>query len=149
MTAFDDILEEADGFGRFQKRLFGLLCLVSVPFSGIYVGLVFQGFTPDHWCRDPGAREVRARCGDDLRGASGFTVPTVNSSGGPVRSQCERYAVNWTLTDPACNASDGQRGALPRIACDAGWEYDYEGRESYVTEVTIFTIIVQPGSTEE
>ncbi|XP_062858492.1 solute carrier family 22 member 2 [Trichomycterus rosablanca] len=137
MTTFDDVLEEAGEFGHFQKRIFGILCLVSLPFCGIYVGMVFLGFTPDHWCSDPRAKQLQARCEHDPREAPWLGVPFVNTSGGLVRSQCERYDVNWNLTDLSCNVSEAQRAALPRTACDAGWEYDYEGRESYVTEFNL------------
>lgn len=66
MTTFDDILEEAGKFGRCQKRIFILLCMVSMPWAGVYVGIVFQGFTPDHWCRDPAVVERREACGWNL-----------------------------------------------------------------------------------
>ncbi|KAJ4921655.1 hypothetical protein JOQ06_027736 [Pogonophryne albipinna] len=86
MTTFDDILEEAGTFGRCQKRIFALFCLVSMPWAGVYVGIVFQGFTPDHWCRDPAVVERRQTCGWSLTEARRLTVPQGNRS----ESSCER-----------------------------------------------------------
>ncbi|XP_030627340.1 solute carrier family 22 member 2 [Chanos chanos] len=139
MTTFDDILEEAGKFGRCQKRIFALLCMVSMPFAGVYVGIVFQGFTPDHWCRDPSVSRVRESCGWGLQETRGLMAPLVNSSAGMVLSQCEAYDVDWNATglgcnDPDASMSEEQRGALPITTCKSGWEYDYEGRQSFVTE---------------
>ncbi|KAL6486556.1 hypothetical protein MHYP_G00059480 [Metynnis hypsauchen] len=139
MTTFDDILEEAGKFGRFQKRIFALLCMVSMPFAGVYVGVVFQGFTPDHWCRDPGMEQLRENCSLALEKARRLILPLVNSSTGGLPSQCQRYDVDWNFTDLTCDNLDrditeAQRAAWPTTSCKNGWEYDYEGRESFVTE---------------
>ncbi|KAI4887673.1 hypothetical protein NFI96_014870, partial [Prochilodus magdalenae] len=139
MTTFDDILEEAGKFGRFQKRIFALLCLTSVPFAGVYVGIVFQGFTPEHWCRDPGLEQLRENCDWDLKEARRFIIPLVNSSAGVLPSQCQRYDVDWNITELTCDTlgsdlSKAQHAALPIVSCKNGWDYDYEGRESFVTE---------------
>ncbi|XP_036437966.1 solute carrier family 22 member 2 [Colossoma macropomum] len=139
MTTFDDILEEAGKFGRFQKRIFALLCIVSMPFAGVYVGVVFQGFTPEHWCRDPGMEQLQENCGLALEKARRLVLPLVNSSAGMLPSQCQRYDVDWNFTDLTCDNLDrditeAQRAAWPITTCKNGWEYDYEGRESFVTE---------------
>uniref|UniRef100_A0A673BYQ7 Solute carrier family 22 member 3 n=1 Tax=Sphaeramia orbicularis TaxID=375764 RepID=A0A673BYQ7_9TELE len=94
MTTFDNILEEAGPFGRCQKRIFALLCLVSLPFAGVYVGIVFQGFTPDHWCRVPAV----------LIFLKIMSLIVINCN----------YCFVFSVQD--------------------GWEYDYEGRNSFVTE---------------
>ncbi|XP_072512619.1 solute carrier family 22 member 2 [Salminus brasiliensis] len=139
MTTFDDILEEAGKFGRFQKRIFALLCMVSMPFAGVYVGVVFQGFTPEHWCRDPGLERLQNHCDLGLEKARQFIIPVVNSSAGVGPSQCQRYDVDWNITDLNCDFLDSditeaQRAGLPMTACKNGWQYDYEHRESFVTE---------------
>uniref|UniRef100_A0A3B3T283 Solute carrier family 22 member 3 n=1 Tax=Paramormyrops kingsleyae TaxID=1676925 RepID=A0A3B3T283_9TELE len=138
MTTFDDILEEAGKFGRSQKRIFCLLCLVSMPFAGVYVGIVFQGFTPEHWCHDPGMSQISERCGWTPLEARQFSVPRVNVSAGAGHSQCEMYDKDWNNTAFICddtedgfsNISDG----FPIANCKYGWEYDYGGRKSFVTE---------------
>ncbi|XP_051954840.1 solute carrier family 22 member 2 [Xyrauchen texanus] len=139
MATFDDILEEAGKFGRCQKRIAAIFCFVSMPFAFVYVGIVFQGFTPEHWCRDPGVSEIRGRCGWGLQDTRMMTVPLVNSSAGLVYSQCERYDINWNATvftceNPENNISQTQHSAMTVTACTDGWEYDYNGKQSFVTE---------------
>ncbi|XP_030260326.1 solute carrier family 22 member 2 [Sparus aurata] len=134
MTTFDDILEEAGKFGRCQKRIFALLCMVSMPWAGVYVGIVFQGFTPDHWCRDPEVVERRRECSWSLADSRRLTVPLVNSSGVPQPSTCEQYEVDWNRTGLTCDSQGLDLSGTPTTGCKNGWEYDYEGRQSFVTE---------------
>lgn len=137
MATFDDILEEAGTFGRCQKRIFALMCFVSLPFAGVYVGIVFQGFTPEHWCRDQGVSDLRRGCGWSLEDTRRLTVPLVNSSaGGMVHSQCERYDLDWNSTGLSCLDPEIDLRTTPMTTCRDGWEYDYEGRSSFVTEVS-------------
>ncbi|CAB1342916.1 unnamed protein product [Coregonus sp. 'balchen'] len=142
MTTFDEILEEAGNFGRCQKRIFALLCMVSLPFSGVYVGIVFQGFTPEHWCRDSGVSQIRQSCGWNLMDTRKITVPLVNTSGVLVHSQCEQYDLDWnntglTCDNPESDLTDAHRSKAPMTSCKEGWEYDYQGRQSFVTEATL------------
>lgn len=137
MTTFDDILEEAGEFGRCQKRVFALLCMVSMPWAGVYVGIVFQGYTPDHWCRDPAVVQRRQSCGWSLADSRRLTVPLVNSSGALQHSGCEQYDVDWNATSLTCDTQELDLSKTPTTACKAGWEYDYEGRQSFVTEVRL------------
>uniref|UniRef100_A0A3Q1JNX7 Solute carrier family 22 member 3 n=1 Tax=Anabas testudineus TaxID=64144 RepID=A0A3Q1JNX7_ANATE len=134
MTTFDDILEEAGKFGRCQKRIFALLCVLSVPFAGVYVGIVFQGFTPDHWCRDSEVVEWRQTCGWSLADSRRLMVPLVNSSDVLQPSSCEQYEVDWNSTAFTCDTEELDFSKSPITACKRGWEYDYEGRRSFVTE---------------
>ncbi|XP_070781805.1 solute carrier family 22 member 2-like [Enoplosus armatus] len=134
MTSFDNILEEAGKFGRCQKRIFALLCMVSMPWAGVYVGIVFQGFTPTHWCRDPAVAERRQACGWSLADGRRLTVPLVNSSGVLQHSSCEQYKVDWNATALTCSTRELNLSKTPITACRDGWEYDYEGRQSFVTE---------------
>ncbi|KAK2889904.1 solute carrier family 22 member 2-like [Channa argus] len=134
MTTYDDVLEEAGKFGRCQKRIFALLCVSSLPFAGVYVGIVFQGFTPDHWCRDSEVMEWRQTCDWSLAESRRLTAPLINSSGVPQRSSCEQYEVDWNSTMFTCDPEELDFSKTPTTACKAGWEYDYEGRKSVVTE---------------
>lgn len=135
MTTFDDILEEAGKFGRFQKRIFALLCLLSMPFAGVYVGIVFQGYTPEHWCRQPAVAEVRQDCGWSLERSRQLVLPRVNVSGVAQTSSCTRYEVDWNATTLTCDAKDLNFSRATVTSCTDGWEFDYEGRQSFVTEV--------------
>ncbi|KAG7508125.1 solute carrier family 22 member 2-like [Solea senegalensis] len=135
MVSFDDLLEEAGAFGRCQKRIFSLLCLLSLPFAGVYVGIVFQGFTPDHWCRDPELVEMRQVCGWSLEDTRRL-IPLVNGSGEPEqRSSCEQYEVDWNSTTLTCDSlAQLDPSGVPVSKCKASWEYQYEGRKTFVTE---------------
>uniref|UniRef100_A0A3B4B4I9 Solute carrier family 22 member 3 n=1 Tax=Periophthalmus magnuspinnatus TaxID=409849 RepID=A0A3B4B4I9_9GOBI len=135
MTTFDDILEEVGKFGPCQKRIFGLLCLVSMPWAGIYVGIVFQGFTPPHWCRQPAVQEQRQACGWTLQDSVKMSVPLVNVSGELQPSSCLQYDVELNQSALSCEQSqDLDLSHSPTSSCRHGWEYDYEGRRSFVTE---------------
>ncbi|XP_051909476.1 solute carrier family 22 member 2 [Hippocampus zosterae] len=133
MTTFDDILEEVGKFGRCQKRIFALLCLVSMPWAGVYVGIVFQGFTPDHWCREGTVEQWRRTCGRSPADGRRLTSPLVNVSGELQYSGCEQYDVDWNAT-LTCDTKEIDLSGLPVKPCASGWEYDYEGRRSFVTE---------------
>ncbi|XP_035535046.1 solute carrier family 22 member 2-like [Morone saxatilis] len=137
MTTFDDLLEEAGTFGRCQKRIFALLCLLSLPFTGVYVGIVFQGFTPHHWCRDSAVVERRQACGWSLADSRRLTVPAVNSSGVLQQSSCEQYQVDWNTTELTCDSQELNLTGVPVTTCKDGWEYQYEGRKSFVTEFNL------------
>ncbi|XP_017295569.1 solute carrier family 22 member 2-like [Kryptolebias marmoratus] len=134
MVTFDDLLEEVGSFGRCQKRIFILLCLLSLLFSGVYAGIVFQGFTPDHWCWDPAAVERRQACGWTPAESRRLTAPLVNSSEALKPSSCERYEVDWNATGLTCDPQEVDLSGLTLTACKDGWEYHSEGRKSFVTE---------------
>lgn len=134
MTSFDDILEEAGTFGRCQKRIFALLCMVSMPWAGIYVGIVFQGYTPDHWCRVPAVVDKRETCGWSRADTRRLTLPLVNVSGELQPSSCLQYDVDWNHTGLTCESHGLNISQTPRTSCRNGWEYDYGGRQSFVTE---------------
>lgn len=114
---FDDLLEEAGSFGRCQRRIFALLSLLSLPFAGVYVGIVFQGFTPDHWCRDPAVVERRHACGWNLTDSRRLTVPLVNNSGLVQHSTCEQYEVDWNATELTCDTQELDLSGVPLTAC--------------------------------
>ncbi|XP_077442704.1 solute carrier family 22 member 2 [Stigmatopora argus] len=133
MTSFDDILEEVGKFGRCQKRVFALFCLVSMPWAGVYVGIVFQGFTPDHWCKDGVAEQWRLQCHRSPSDTRRLTALMVNASGEVQRSSCEQYDVDWNAT-LTCDTQEVDLSGMPTKPCSGGWEYDYEGRRSFVTE---------------
>ncbi|KAJ3606447.1 hypothetical protein NHX12_025968 [Muraenolepis orangiensis] len=134
MTTFDDILEEVGKFGRCQKRIFGMMCMVSMPWAGVYVGIVFQGFTPEHWCRDPAVAAMSKSCGWTAAETQRLAVPLVNSSGEAVASACHRYDVDWNTTGLSCDQREVDLSRAPLKTCQEGWEYDYKGRQSFVTE---------------
>uniref|UniRef100_A0A3P8V0C2 Solute carrier family 22 member 3 n=1 Tax=Cynoglossus semilaevis TaxID=244447 RepID=A0A3P8V0C2_CYNSE len=141
MVSFDDLLEEAGAFGHFQKRIFCVLCLLSMPFAAVYVGIVFQGFTPNHWCRLSGGaaaaevmEEKMQECGWSLEEALRKSVPLVNVSGDVQPSSCLQYQVDWNSTTLGCDPTDVDLRGAPVSRCKDGWSYGYKGRSSFVTE---------------
>ncbi|XP_075869145.1 solute carrier family 22 member 2-like [Nelusetta ayraudi] len=138
MATFDELLEDVGSFGRCQKRIFGLLCLLSLPFAGVYVGIVFQGYSPGHWCRQPAAAADRMRaCGWSSELGRRVTLPQVNVSGVPQPSGCTRYEVDWNGTALGCDAQELNLTGARVTTCQDGWEFDYEGRRSFVTEFNL------------
>ncbi|XP_068198960.1 solute carrier family 22 member 2-like [Antennarius striatus] len=137
MTTFEDLLNEVGTFGRCQKRLFIMCSMISVPFAWLYVGIVFQGFTPDHWCRDPVVVEMRQSCGWSPADGRRLTAPLVNSSGEVLHSSCEQYQVDWNTTKLTCDTRELNLTDVPVTTCKDGWEYQYEGRSSIATEFNL------------
>ncbi|CAG00154.1 unnamed protein product [Tetraodon nigroviridis] len=135
MATFDDVLEEAGAFGRCQKRIFALLCLLTLTSSGFFAGIVFQGYTPDHWCRDSAVVDMRRACGWSLEHTRSLTVPLSNTSGRLQPSKCTRFDVDWNTTTLGCDTETLNLTGVPLSACKEGWQFDYEGRRTFVTEV--------------
>ncbi|NXC42349.1 S22A3 protein, partial [Penelope pileata] len=141
MPSFDEVLKEAGEFGRFQKRVFFLLCQTGVTFSFLFASVVFLGQVPDnYWCRIPGAAELSERCGWTLEEERNFTVqpllPVNSSSGG----QCKRLDVLWdaatSCATPLAHRLDGRVGSLPLTTCQDSWVY-HQPHSSIVSEYNL------------
>ncbi|XP_041536142.1 solute carrier family 22 member 1 [Microtus oregoni] len=141
MPTVDDVLEQVGEFGWFQKQAFLLLCLISASIAPIYVGIIFLGFTPDHYCRSPGVAELSQRCGWSLEEELNFTVLSLGSANkASFLSQCMQYEEDWNQStidcgDPLFNLTTN-RSHLPLIPCQHGWVYDTPG-SSIVTEFNL------------
>uniref|UniRef100_A0A8D1KXA6 Solute carrier family 22 member 1 n=1 Tax=Sus scrofa TaxID=9823 RepID=A0A8D1KXA6_PIG len=140
MPSVDDVLEQVGEFGWFQKQAFLNLCLTSVAFAPIYVGIVFLGFTPDHRCRSPGVAELSQRCGWSLAEELNYTVPGPGPAGQAFPRQCRRYEVDWNQStlgcvDPLAGLA-ANSSHLPLGPCQYGWVYDTPG-SSIVTEFNL------------
>lgn len=140
MPTVDDVLEQVGEFGWFQKQAFLTLCLVSAALAPIYVGIVFLGFTPDHWCRRPGVAELSQRCGWSLAEELNYTVPGLGAENEAFLRQCMQYEVDWNQSalgcvDPLSSLADN-RSCLPLGPCQHGWVYDVPG-SSIVTEFNL------------
>ncbi|NXL41648.1 S22A3 protein, partial [Podilymbus podiceps] len=128
MPSFDEVLKEAGEFGRFQKRVFFLLCLTGITFSFLFTSVVFLGKAPDnYWCRIPGAAESSKRCGWTLEEEQNFTVLPLLLGNRSSRGQCERLDVVWdtstSCTSPLTPYSNHSTGNLPLTACHDNWVY--------------------------
>ncbi|CAO2628721.1 Solute carrier family 22 member 1 [Lemmus lemmus] len=141
MPTVDDVLEQVGEFGWFQKQAFLLLCLISASIAPVYVGIIFLGFTPDHYCRSAGVAELSRRCGWSLEEELNYTVLSLGSeSKASVISQCMQYEEDWNQStidcvDPLFNLT-ANRSHLPLRPCQHGWVYDTPG-SSIVTEFNL------------
>ncbi|KAF7254211.1 Solute carrier family 22 member 2 [Varanus komodoensis] len=142
MPTLDDILEHIGEFDLYQKRAFFVLCLLSAAFTPIYVGIVFLGFIPEHYCRSPGVAELRDRCGWNLVEELNYTVPQRETHGDTFTGQCKRYDVEWNTTELNCTnplnffTPETNVSSIPLIACQDGWLYDSPG-SSIVSEFNL------------
>ncbi|KAM6462835.1 solute carrier family 22 member 2-like isoform 1-T2 [Liasis olivaceus] len=129
MPDFDDLLEHIGEFDFFQKRVFFLICFLSVAFAPIYVGVVFLGYIPEHRCWSPGVSELSSRCGWTLEEELNHTVPKGVIKEDTFTPQCMRYNVNWnesglSCTDPLEGFTSQENRSLLVTTCQEGWLYD-------------------------
>ncbi|KAG8444175.1 hypothetical protein GDO86_009381 [Hymenochirus boettgeri] len=133
MATFDDLLQHIGPFDAFQKQMFFLMCLISVVFSPIYVGIVFLGFVPTFRCADHRTFEISQKCGWNIQSELNFTTMGNNvSSGALYADQCYQYDVDWNSTLLNCINSS----KMPLSSCKDGWIYDTSGA-SIVTEFNL------------
>ncbi|XP_051471966.1 solute carrier family 22 member 3 isoform X3 [Apus apus] len=128
MPSFDEVLKEAGEFGRFQKRVFFLLCQTGITFSSLFTSVVFLGQAPDnYWCRIPGAAELSERCGWTLEEEQNFTVLPLHLGNRSSSGECERLDVVWDTSDsctsPLARYSNRSGGNLPLTTCHGNWVY--------------------------
>ncbi|KAM5228756.1 solute carrier family 22 member 3 [Ctenodactylus gundi] len=149
MPSFDEALSAAGEFGRFQRRVFLLLCLTGVTFAFLFVGVVFLGSWPErYWCRGPAAEALAQRCGWSAEQEWNLTAPPVPrapASPAPrAGGRCRRYHLE------AANASTGQgtlscadplaafpNHSAPLLQCRGGWRY----ATAHATIVTQFDLV--------
>uniref|UniRef100_A0A8C4YRP7 Uncharacterized protein n=1 Tax=Gopherus evgoodei TaxID=1825980 RepID=A0A8C4YRP7_9SAUR len=145
MPSFDEVLKEAGEFGRFQKRVFFLLCQTGITFSFLFVGVVFLGQAPEHyWCRIPGAAELSERCGWTLEEEQNYTVPALNLVNRFSSGQCERFDIEWNNTSVSCanplsHFTNRSLGNVPLTSCQDGWVYK-QPHSTIVSEQYIWSI---------
>ncbi|XP_049760998.1 solute carrier family 22 member 3 isoform X1 [Elephas maximus indicus] len=151
MPAFDEVLQQAGEFGRFQRRVFLLLCLTGVTFAFLFVGVVFLGPRPDHyWCRGPSAAALAERCGWSAEEEWNRTAPAHPGSAPPEGGgdgRCERYlleAANASLATAAPGAlscldplAAFPNRSAPLVPCHGGWRY----AQSHSTIVSEFNLV--------
>ncbi|XP_013800884.1 solute carrier family 22 member 3 [Apteryx mantelli] len=141
MPSFDEVLKEAGEFGRFQKRVFFLLCQTGITFSFLFASVVFLGQTPEnYWCRIPGAAELSERCGWTLEEERNFTVLPLRLANKSSSRECERLDTAWDTSTSCANPlacySNRSTGSLPLTACHDTWVYE-EPHSSIVSEYNL------------
>ncbi|XP_070273482.1 solute carrier family 22 member 3 [Myotis yumanensis] len=140
MPSFDEALQRAGEFGRFQRRVFLLLCLTGVTFAFLFVAVVFLGSRPERfWCRGPGAAALAERCGWSAEEEWNRTAP---ERAGP--GSCQRFLLeaadapapapatatataNANATAAALSCADPLAAfpnrSAPLVPCRGGWRY--------------------------
>ncbi|KFR15279.1 Solute carrier family 22 member 3 [Opisthocomus hoazin] len=141
MPSFDEVLKEAGEFGRFQKRVFFLLCQTGITFSFLFTSVVFLGQAPaSYWCRIPGAAELSERCGWTLEEERNFTVLPLSLGNGSFSGECERLDIAWDASRscgcPLARYGNHSVGKLPLATCHENWVYK-QPHSSIVSEYNL------------
>ncbi|XP_043928825.1 solute carrier family 22 member 2 [Protopterus annectens] len=131
MTTYDDLLHQIGEFGCFQKKVFLITCTLGFILCPIYTGIVFLGFTPEHWCSIPGVAELSKTCGWSLTEEKNYTIPTVSSGQSFTYSQCQRYDIKWNSTESDCfnplSQFTNYSTSLSVTGCEDGWIFNGSG----------------------
>ncbi|XP_072036728.1 organic cation transporter protein-like [Amphiura filiformis] len=128
---FDQILVYLGAFGTYQKRVYFLLCLISIPGAWHKLGQVFLGGSVDHWCATPELDYVnctywdldQSQCAVAKRDAA---IPTDEEGS---YESCLKYNLTGIPFYPGINTSDYNNKT---ISCNAGWKYDNTKYESTI-----------------
>uniref|UniRef100_A0A8D0L3A1 Solute carrier family 22 member 3 n=1 Tax=Sphenodon punctatus TaxID=8508 RepID=A0A8D0L3A1_SPHPU len=129
MPSFDEVLKEAGEFGRFQKKVFFLLCQTGITFAFIFVGVVFLGRNPEqYWCRLPGAAELSHRCSWSPEEEQNFTFGALKLVNSSFSDKCETSDIRWNSTSTSCtnplqDFTNHSLGNVPSTRCNNGLGY--------------------------
>ncbi|XP_008286211.1 solute carrier family 22 member 5 isoform X1 [Stegastes partitus] len=131
MSDYDAEIAFLGEWGRFQQKVFYLLCLTAIPNGFTGLSIVFLADTPAHRCVVPAHVNLSAAWRN-----SSIPLEEDQSHGGAlVPSKCSRYKIDAML-------SYSDRGLLPGVdvnlshvpqeSCLDGWEYD---RSQYISTI--------------
>ncbi|KAI4800601.1 hypothetical protein KUCAC02_009595 [Chaenocephalus aceratus] len=121
MATFDDPWRRPNFRPLSEARLRHALSAVSASLRGLR-GHRLPGIHPGSLVQRPRGGGEEASLWMELDGGSG------NRS----ESSCERYEVDWNKTTLSCDPL--YLNLSKATPCKDGWEYDYDGRKSFVTE---------------
>ncbi|KAJ4932812.1 hypothetical protein JOQ06_029654 [Pogonophryne albipinna] len=144
MQDYDESVSFLGTWGPFQKRVFLLLCLTSIPGGYNLLSVIFLLAKPSHHCHIP----AQSNLSQDWIQAS---IPLQVAGGRLERSSCSRYeldlvqnlsavggkpALNWILNQSSVEVL---MSSLKREGCKDGWTYSTEHYES--TVVSEFNLV--------
>ncbi|KAM6956567.1 solute carrier family 22 member 7-like [Aplochiton taeniatus] len=115
---FEDLLEEVDGFGRFQILIIILLCVPRLVLPCHFLLNNFIAATPSHHCDLTSLND--GIIFQNLTQAEILTV-SVPTKGDGIPSSCEMFA------EPQLYLSfdvENDTSAPPTVQCQSGWVYD-------------------------
>ncbi|XP_073783699.1 solute carrier family 22 member 3 isoform X3 [Danio rerio] len=131
MSNFDELLQHAGDFGFYQKRISVLGSLPILLLAFVLIGVVFLGYTPDHWCKTASLQE---KCGFSEEQVRDLTVPRTGARG--AFSKCVKF--DDALRNGSalsCNISIFNN-STHLSACNEGWTFN-ENRTTIVTEFSL------------
>ncbi|KAK5890236.1 hypothetical protein CesoFtcFv8_013776 [Champsocephalus esox] len=144
MQDYEESVSFLGTWGPFQKRVFLLLCLTSIPGGYNILSVIFLLAKPSHHCHIP----AQSNLSQDWIQAS---IPLQVAGGRLERSSCSRYeldlvqnlsavggkpALNWILNQSSVEVLVS---SLKREGCKDGWTYSTEHYES--TVVSEFNLV--------
>lgn len=132
MSNFDELLQHAGDFGLYQKRISLLGSLPILPLAFVLIGVVFLGYTPDHWCK---SADVQEKCGFSEEQVRDLTVPRTGPRG--AFSKCVKFDALWNGSALTCNVYVDRSmftNSTHLSTCNEGWTFN-ENRTTIVTEV--------------
>ncbi|XP_071353583.1 solute carrier family 22 member 3 [Trachinotus anak] len=139
MANVDKLITHIGDFGPFQKKIVTLGSFPLVIFAFVFVGVVFLGHTPDHWCWSPGSEHLQEECGWTEAEVQEVTVPQSEQSGS--FSRCERFDVDWSKSQNKCNELYWlvTSNTTELVPCDSRWVFD----KSHSTIVSEFSLVCE------
>lgn len=121
MANVDKLTEHIGDFGPFQKKMVVLGSLPLVLIAFVFVGVVFLGHTPDHWCWSPGSEQLLQECGWTEVKVREVTVPHGEEAWS--FSRCQAFAVNLSQSRDKCEEFE-QALTLNAVPRDGRWMFD-------------------------
>ena len=145
---FEDILEKIGVFGRFQQRLYLIICLRTFCSGLVTILHVFLAGQDDHWCRTPDLDIVNCTKwsldeNECIEAKKSVAIPLAGPGSDYEYENCDRYNLtgfepgDWF---PGWVTSDFTNDTLE---CDAGWVYDTsQFKTTIVTDVSYILCII-------
>lgn len=138
---FDELSVHLGEFGRYQRRVYFLTCMMVIPTAWHIAIQVFTAGYTDHWCSIPEWENTNctiwnitdaAEC-EEFKKDAGIPSMTPVDGDEVLYDQCARYNVTGVEFYPGINSSSYSDVTLK---CDAGWDYDTsEYKSTIITEV--------------
>ena len=136
---FDALLTHLGEFGRYQRRIYYLVCLMTLVGTWHTLVQIFLAGTSDHWCTVPEIQNqdctdwnlTETECKDV---AKDIGIPVKYGESGLEYVQCERYNLTGVDIYPGIDL-----GSNETIPCDSGWEYDTsQYKTTIISDVSFF-----------
>ncbi|XP_072037353.1 organic cation transporter protein-like [Amphiura filiformis] len=121
---FDEILTHLGAFGPYQRRVYFLLCLISIPGAWHKLGQVFFAGNSNFWCANTVENGTVIH-----QNRSAPAQNDLASSIGTCMMMNNRTELNPSRSPNITNISEDDV-----VACDAGWEFDHSQYKSTIIE---------------